>query len=92
MTPLAVIATVRFEEDYKRASRNPEWRIGELKSIIRKLANREPLAPKHRDHKLTGDYSDCRECHIRPDWLLIYRIDTEGLHLIRTGSHSDLFG
>jgi mRNA interferase YafQ len=90
--PLAIFTTSRFEKDYKRARRNPDWRINDLKEVIRVLAVRGSLARKHRDHKLTGEYDDCRECHIRPDWLLIYRIDPEGLHLIRTGSHADLFG
>ena len=65
----------------------------ELKAIIEKLAAGEKLEPKHRDHSLTGNYVMFRECHIRPDWLLIYRIDHDELELLayRTGSHSDLF-
>lgn len=90
--PLAIVTTSRFEKDYKRAKRNPQWPIAELQRIVRTLATGEALAPKHRDHKLSGDHADCRECHIRPDWLLIYRIDAEVLHLVRTGSHADLFG
>ncbi|MCL1967029.1 MAG: type II toxin-antitoxin system YafQ family toxin [Fibromonadales bacterium] len=64
-----------------------------LLAIIRKLQNREMLDAKHRDHPLQGEYSECRECHITPDWLLIYSIDNEVLVLtaVRTGSHSDLF-
>jgi mRNA interferase YafQ len=87
-----VFTTATFRRDYKRAGRNPHWRLSELQSVIRKLADGAALAPKHRDHKLSGEFDDCRECHVRPDWLLIYRIDDDGLHLIRTGSHADLFG
>ena len=65
----------------------------ELKTIIEKLAAGKKLEPKHRDHALAGNYMMFRECHIRPDWLLIYRINDEELELIahRTGTHSDLF-
>ncbi len=57
------------------------------------LAEQKPLPPKYNDHALTGDYSGCRECHISPDWLLIYEIyeDELLLYLTRTGTHSDLF-
>ena len=57
------------------------------------LAAQQPLPEKNRDHDLTGDYIGFRECHIRPDWLLIYRVDGEQLmlFLFRTGTHSDLF-
>jgi mRNA interferase YafQ len=65
----------------------------ELNDIIYKLAEGKPLALKHRDHALQGKYSGYRECHIRPDWLLIYKIDKQILTLVltRTGTHSDLF-
>jgi len=64
-----------------------------LDNIIEKLQNREILEPKHHDHPLYGDYSGFRECHITPDWLLIYWVDEEALVLTaaRTGSNSDLF-
>lgn len=64
-----------------------------LKDILLELVSGNSLNPKHKDHQLIGNYADTRECHIEPDWLLIYRIDEENkiLHLIRTGSHSDLF-
>ena len=58
-----------------------------------KLANQEVLDDKYYDHALSGDYSDFRECHVKPDWLLVYSVDDEELELFlfRTGSHSDLF-
>ncbi|MDN5127737.1 type II toxin-antitoxin system YafQ family toxin, partial [Aliarcobacter butzleri] len=64
-----------------------------LKEVIIKLANNEILEEKYKDHKLIGDYLGCRECHIKPDLLLIYRIDNQVLELalVRIGNHSDLF-
>ena len=61
--------------------------------LIKKLVNKECLEAKYKDHGLIGDYKDCRECHITPDWLLIYQIDGNELilYLTRTGTHSDLF-
>ncbi|MFC2316702.1 MAG: type II toxin-antitoxin system YafQ family toxin [Selenomonas massiliensis] len=84
--------TSRFQKDLKRIAKRG-YNTELLTAVIKKLANGEPLAQKHRDHALTGDYADCRECHITPDWLLIYEIsdDTLLLYLTRTGTHSDLF-
>ena len=67
--------------------------LDKLKFVINQLASGNPLEEKYRDHALTGDYKGFRECHIEPDWLLIYQIIDEELVLIlsRTGSHSDLF-
>lgn len=64
-----------------------------LNAIVDQLAAGQPLPDKNRDHALTGDYIGFRECHIRPDWLLVYRVDGEDLilFLFRTGSHTDLF-
>ena len=84
--------TSRFQKDLKRIARRG-YNTELLTAVIKKLANGEPLAQKHRDHALTGDYAGCRECHITPDWLLIYEIsdNTLLLYLTRTGTHSDLF-
>lgn len=64
-----------------------------LKFIILELLAGRNLDPKHKDHQLIGNYANTRECHVEPDWLLIYRIDqgNKVLHLIRTGSHAELF-
>lgn len=64
-----------------------------LEHIVEKLARGVPLHLEEKDHQLSGNFSDFRECHIEPDWLLIYRIyeDEVILELIRTGTHSDLF-
>ncbi len=65
----------------------------ELDEVVRMLAERQVLAPKYKDHILKGKWTGYRECHIRPDWLLIYKIEQQLLTLVltRTGSHSDLF-
>ncbi len=84
--------TNRFRKDYKlMEKRNLE--ISLLDEIIAKLAQGTPLPASNRDHELTGNYAGHRECHIQPDWLLIYRIESDVLvlTLTRTGTHSDLF-
>jgi mRNA interferase YafQ len=66
--------------------------MNKLKEIIDLLFQSQELPARTRDHQLKGTLKDCRECHIEGDWLLIYRIEGSELCLIRTGSHSDLFG
>ena len=85
--------TTRFQKDLKRVQRRG-YDISLLTDIIKKLAGGETLLAKYKDHNLTGDYIGCRECHITPDWLLIYEISDGDLilYLTRTGTHSDLFG
>lgn len=87
---LRAIATTQFRKDYKRAIKRDKD-IAKLDDIIRKLARGEPLDIRHRDHALVGNWSSFRECHIEPDWLLIYRIETDVLvlTLVRTGTHGD---
>ena len=90
--PLNVEWTNVFKRDYKRAmKRNLD--ISLLDEIIGKLSRRETLSLKNKDHALRNNWEGFRECHITPDWLLIYRIFDEKLvlSLTRTGSHSDLF-
>jgi mRNA interferase YafQ len=84
--------TSRFKRDYKALMRRG-LRVELLDGIIAKLAQGIALDASHRDYGLTGDYAGHRECHITPDWLLIYRVDEDVLvlSLTRTGSHSDLF-
>jgi mRNA interferase YafQ len=84
--------TKRFEKDVKIMQKRGK-NMDKLKLIIKKLVNQEPLPAKYRDHKLIGNYLDRRECHIEPDWLLIYKlIPQENLIIFeRTGTHSDLF-
>ena len=89
---LEVVLSNRFKKDLKIAAKRG-CDLGLLESIVAQLAAQQPLPEKNRDHDLTGDYIGFRECHIRPDWLLIYRVDGEQLmlFLFRTGTHSDLF-
>lgn len=84
--------TSKFKNDLKRIKKRG-YDISLLTQIIKKLASGEPLPDKSRDHQLSGNYGSCRECHITPDWLLIYELDGDELilYLTRTGSHSDLF-
>ena len=84
--------SIRFQKDLKRVQRRG-YDISLLTNVLTILANGEPLPAKYPDHNLSGNYEGCRECHITPDWLLIYEI-LEGeliLYLTRTGTHSDLF-
>lgn len=87
---LAPIYKKQFEKDLKRAIKRGKS-SEKLKFVMIQLMQQKALAPKYRDHPLKGEYSDCRECHIEPDWLLIYLIQDETITFIRTGSHSDLF-
>lgn len=89
---LEVVLSNRFKKDLKLAAKRG-FDLSLLESIVDQLAAQQPLPEKNRDHDLTGDYIGFRECHIRPDWLLIYRVDGEQLmlFLFRTGTHSDLF-
>ena len=89
---LDLIMTGQFKRDLKRIQkRGLELEL--LKNVIRLLLEEQTLDEKYRDHALTGNYRGFRECHIQPDWLLIYAIDHNELILTtsRTGSHSDLF-
>ena len=89
---LDVIWTTQFRKDYRKASKR-NLPIDLLDDIIRKLAEGKKLPERNRDHALSGNWAGFRECHILPDWLLIYRIETDilVLTLARTGSHGDLF-
>lgn len=88
-----IVWTTQFKKDYKLALKR-HMDIELLDNIIRKLSCGEMLPEKNRDHALTGDWVGHRECHILPDWLLVYRVEDDilVLTLARTGTHSDLFG
>lgn len=89
---LEIVLSNRFKKDLRLAAKRGQD-LSQLEAIVDQLAAQQPLPERNRDHDLTGDYIGFRECHIRPDWLLIYRVDGEQLllFLFRTGSHSDLF-
>ena len=86
------VPTSKFAKDYERLKKRGK-EIKKLASVIDALLAGEKLATKYRDHALTGDCNGCRECHIEPDWLLIYKTDNNQLILllVETGSHSELF-
>ncbi|HPC93825.1 MAG TPA: type II toxin-antitoxin system YafQ family toxin [Sedimentisphaerales bacterium] len=86
-----LVWTGQFKKDYKRAKKQGRD-LAHLRDIVEKLASGIPLPPKNYDHTLAGRWKKHRECHINPDWLLIYRIDGEDVILERVGSHSELFG
>lgn len=81
-----------FKKDFKRIKKRG-YDISRLEKIVELLANEVPLPEQFKDHNLSGNYNDFRECHIAPDWLLIYQVNNNELVLVlsRTGSHSDLF-
>jgi len=85
-----ILRTSQFKRDAEKAKRRGKD-TDHLKKLIVLLAQGRTLPAKYKDHQLKGIYKDCRECHVEPDWLLIYRIEANVLQLVRTGSHSDLF-
>jgi len=89
---LKVIATTQFKKDLRKAKRMGKD-IGKLAKVVNMIANEEPLDVSFRDHRLKGVYSKFRECHVEPDWLLMYEIKNEMLvlSLARIGTHSELF-
>jgi mRNA interferase YafQ len=85
------VYSTQFAKDLRKMQKQGKD-LAKLHSLINKLTMGEKLDIKHRDHSLKGDHIGYRECHINPDWLLIYKIvDKKYLHLTRTGSHSELF-
>jgi mRNA interferase YafQ len=82
----------QFKKDVKKIKKSGRCRLRDLFEVVEVLAKDRQLQPKNCDHSLTGDWKDFRECHILPDWLIIYRLEPGKLILVRTGSHSELFG
>lgn len=93
MTKYTVKPTTQFKKDYKSAIKRG-LKIELLEEIISSLAKGVPLPEINKDHALGGNWNGHRECHILPDWLFIYRVENDVLvlTLVRTGTHSDLFG
>ena len=89
---LEIVMSNQFRRDLKLAAKRG-YDLELLDSVVTMLANRETLSEKFKDHNLTGKYAGFRECHIEPDWLLVYRVEEQELllFLTRTGTHSDLF-
>ena len=88
--PLILETTRQFDRDLKRQEKRGKS-LNKLHAVIETLRNRRPLDVKYRDHPLGGELTGWRDCHLEPDWILIYRKDEVTLALGRTGSHSDLF-
>ena len=86
----AIFQTSQFKKDFKMIKKRGKD-LNKLKEVVTAIAKSEALQVRQRDHALSGNWSASRDCHIEPDWILIYRVDGEFLFLERTGSHSDLF-
>ena len=84
--------TAQFRRDYRRVKKRG-YKMALLEEVLDALLAEKPLLPRYRDHALTGQMKNYRECHILPDWLLVYRIERERLVLVavQTGTHADLF-
>ena len=93
-TKYGVITSSKFNKQLKKIVKQGKS-IDKLSLVVKKLANGEVLESKYRDHALSDNkyYRNCRECHIEPDWLLVYKYNNDQLilYLVETGSHSDLF-
>ncbi len=87
---LKITYTASFKKDYKKVKKQGK-KLNIINDVIYNLINNIPLDKKLKDHLLVGNYKNKRECHLAPDWLLIYEIDGQNLVLYRTGSHSELF-
>jgi mRNA interferase YafQ len=88
--PRAVVTSKAVERDMKRLAKRGKD-MDRLRAVVDALRLRKPLEPRHRDHTLSGDREGFRDCHVGPDWVLIYRLDDDAVYLARTGTHSDLF-
>ena len=89
---LQVRAATSFKKDYKRIKKR-HYNLKALETVIDLIATGNPLPAKYRDHTLINDYAGCHECHVEPDWLLVYEIRQSELllYLLKTGTHSDIF-
>lgn len=85
-----IVQTKQFKKDFKKLS-SSRYKLEDFIEVVELLVADKPLPLKNRDHLLTGEWQEYRECHIKPDWLLIYRKPPNVLELVRTGSHSELF-
>ncbi|MDP1663657.1 MAG: type II toxin-antitoxin system YafQ family toxin [Methylobacter sp.] len=86
-----VVQTSQFKQDLKKIKHSGRYKIDDLLAVVESLASNKPLPVKNQAHDLTGHWQTYKECHIKPDWLLIYHLPDDKLILVRTGSHSELF-
>lgn len=84
------IQGTQFKKDVKLCQKRLK-NMEKLKKAMTMLIQQEPLPPQYKDHPLKSNWSHHRDCHIEPDWLLIYKIDGDDIYFVRTGSHSDIF-
>ena len=84
------VSGAQFRRDVKLARKRGKD-MAKLRQVILLLIEGSSLPQRYKDHPLGGDWKHYRDCHIEPDWLLIYKVDRNDLHLVRTGTHSDLF-
>jgi mRNA interferase YafQ len=87
---LKLNSSTKFRRDLKLCAKR-HYNMELLEEAVNTLRIPAPLPPKNKDHALTGNHASERECHLTPDWLLIYRINGDEIYLVRTGTHSDLF-
>lgn len=87
---LKPVTGAQFRRDVKLAQKRGKD-MAKLRELTLLLMDRSTLPPRYKDHPLSGAWKSFRDCHIQPDWLLVYKIDGDDLHLVRTGTHSDLF-
>jgi len=87
---LRAIYSKRFDRDMRRIVKRRKD-TEKLKIVIRMFIRQEKLDDRYKNHPLKGKYKDCYDCHIEPDWILIYRIEGDAIQFVRTGSHADLF-
>jgi len=87
---LSLHYTTQFKKDYKKVKKQNKD-LSKLKIVIEKLLDQQTLEPRYKDHQLTGNWKNHRDCHIEPDWILLYQLTDNTLILERTGSHSELF-
>jgi mRNA interferase YafQ len=85
-----VIRGTQFKRDVKLAEKRGK-NMAKLRELIVLLVEGSPLSPRYKDHALNGEWKRHRDCHIEPDWLLLYKVDDNDLYLVRTGTHADLF-
>ena len=87
----SLVQTSSFKSDFKKIARSGRYKVEDFQKVVTYLLQDETLPHKYHDHQLIGNWEGFRECHIKPDWLLIYRNTPDALTLVRMGSHSDLF-
>ena len=88
---MRLLTTTRFEKDLRLAKKRGKD-VTKLWTVVEQLLSKQSLESRYRQHRLSGDWSDSWECHVEADWLLIWNQDDDALTLVRTGTHTDLFG